>query len=40
MHVDQQAFFPDMRGSEHTQKQCSYANSERDKEKNPDMILL
>jgi len=40
MHVDQQAFFPDMRGSEYTQKQCSYANSERDKEKNPDMILL
>lgn len=40
MKVDQKQFFPDVRGSEMVEKQCSYLNPNIDAEKHPDPILL
>jgi len=40
MKVDQKYYYPDVTNSEKTVKQCSYNESARDIEENPDPILL
>lgn len=40
MHVDQKQFYRDTAGSERQQKECSNQDIEKDKDENPDPILL
>ena len=40
MKADQKYYYPDVQNSEKTTKQCSYNESARDIEENPDPLLL